>query len=148
MKNWQIKLYRFLQGRNGIDDLYKFLFKLYIGVFILDIFFNSFLFIYLETLLIFLLFYRMLSKNISKRRRENQIFLGIKEHIVSYFRFRKRKWKDRNHHLYKRCPKCKHTLMLPLKKGRHTVKCPECGNRFSVVCHRNEKIKVEVIKKK
>ena len=35
---------------------------------------------------------------------------------------------------------------VPLKKGKHTVKCPNCGNKFDVACHKDEKIKVEIIK--
>ena len=40
--------------------------------------------------------------------------------------------KNYNKALYKRCPKCHQVLKLPLKKGAHTVKCPECGNSFTV----------------
>ena len=48
--------------------------------------------------------------------------------------------------MYKKCPKCKQKIRLPLKKGKHTVKCPNCGNSFDVACHKDEKIKVEIIK--
>ena len=51
-----------------------------------------------------------------------------------------------NKALYKRCPKCHQVLKLPLKKGTHTVKCPECGNSFTVKCNRNEVVKAEIIK--
>ena len=44
------------------------------------------------------------------------------------------------------CPKCKQKIRLPLKKGTHTVKCPNCNNRFEVKCKKDEKIKVEVVK--
>ena len=48
--------------------------------------------------------------------------------------------------MYKKCPKCKQKIRLPLKKGEHTVKCPKCGNRFDVKCKKDEKIKVEIVK--
>ena len=47
---------------------------------------------------------------------------------------------------YKVCPKCKQKIRLPLKKGKHTVKCPNCGNKFDVTCHKDEKIKVKIVK--
>ena len=50
--------------------------------------------------------------------------------------------------MYKKCIHCKTVLRLPLKKGVHTVKCPNCKKRFEVKCRRDEKIQVEVIKKK
>jgi predicted RNA-binding Zn-ribbon protein involved in translation (DUF1610 family) len=72
--------------------------------------------------------------------------LEIKDKIIKLFDYNKKKYKDRNTHMYKKCPKCKQKIRLPLKKGKHTVKCPNCGNRFDVACHKDEKIKVEIIK--
>ena len=69
-----------------------------------------------------------------------------KDKIIKLFDYNKKKYKDRNTHMYKKCPKCKQKIRLPLKKGKHTVKCPNCGNRFDVACHKDEKIKVEIIK--
>ena len=69
-----------------------------------------------------------------------------KDKIIKLFDYNKKKYKDRNTHMYKKCPKCKQKIRLPLKKGEHTVKCPNCGNRFDVACHKDEKIKVEIIK--
>ena len=64
-----------------------------------------------------------------------------------------RNFKDRKTHVYKKCSKCKTTLKLPLPKtqGINHAKCPECGNRVTIITLRKqqeEKIKVEVIKKK
>lgn len=30
--------------------------------------------------------------------------------------------------MYKKCPNCRQKIRLPLKKGKHTVKCPKCSN--------------------
>ena len=74
------------------------------------------------------------------------MLLYIKDKIIKLFDYKKKKYKDRNTHMYKKCPKCKQKIRLPLKKGKHTVKCPNCGNKFDVTCHKDEKIKVEIIK--
>ena len=82
----------------------------------------------------------------SKRSKENKKYLEIVGKIRGYFDYQKKKYKDRNTHMYKKCPKCRQKLRLPLKKGIHTVKCPSCKEKFEVKCRRNEKIEVEIVK--
>ena len=86
------------------------------------------------------------SKNIYQRRKENDMYLKIKNKILSTYNYNKKKYKDRNTYMYKKCPNCRQKIRLPLKKGKHTVKCPKCSNKFEVKCHKNEKIKVEIVK--
>ncbi len=148
MKKFVYKLYRFMYGRNGIDELYKFCLSIYILVLLLNFFINN-IYIDLFSILLFLIIiYRLFSKNIYKRKSENDIYLKIRNKVMDKFSFIEKKWNDRNTHIYKKCNKCKTILRLPLKRGVHTCKCPKCGNRFKVRCYRNEKIKVEVIKNK
>lgn len=33
---------------------------------------------------------------------------------------------------YATCPNCQATLRLPRQRGKHTVRCPRCGNRFGI----------------
>ena len=87
-----------------------------------------------------------MSKNIKQRRKENDLYLKIKNKVVSIFNYNKKKYKDRNTHMYKKCPNCGQKIRLPLKKGKHTVKCPKCNYKFEVKCHKNEKVKVEIVK--
>lgn len=72
-----------------------------------------------------LTYWRMMSRNIAKRRRENQLF-------CNFFKLRRDKFRDRKTHVYRKCPSCKATLRLPRAKGMHTVVCPRCKHRFSV----------------
>ena len=148
MSKWQNRIYNFLYGRYGIDDLYRFNLVVYLILFIINIFLNSMILFGIEVLVIIWTFYRLLSKNIQQRKKENRFYLGIRNDIKKYFELIGRKWKDRNTHMYKKCIHCKIVLRLPLKKGIHTVKCPNCKKRFEVKCRRDEKIEVEVIKKK
>lgn len=131
------KLARFFWGRNGIDGLYYGLFVLYILILMLQIIFRdsrslTAVFGILSTAVIIIMFYRVLSKNLYKRRRENQIFMGFFTKIKNFFVLQKNKIRDRKDFIYKKCPFCKATLRLPRKKGEHTVKCPKCDNRFGV----------------
>lgn len=136
----------FMKDRYGIDELYKFLLLICFVLIVINTFISNNIIRLFEVLLIVIIFYRYMSKNIKLRKKENDKYLEIKDKIIKLFDYNKKKYKDRNTHMYKKCPKCKQKIRLPLKKGKHTVKCPNCGNRFDVACHKDEKIKVEIIK--
>ena len=132
---------KFMKDRYGIDELYKFLLLICFVLIVINTFISNNIIRLFEVLLIVIIFYRYMSKNIKLRKKENDKYLEIKDKIIKLFDY-----KDRNTHMYKKCPKCKQKIRLPLKKGKHTVKCPNCGNKFDVACHKDEKIKVEIIK--
>ena len=137
---------KFMKDRYGVDELYKFLLLICFVLIVINTFVSNNIIRLFEVLLIVIIFYRYMSKNIKLRKKENDKYLEIKDKIIKLFDYNKKKYKDRNTHMYKKCPKCKQKIRLPLKKGKHTVKCPNCGNRFDVACHKDEKIKVEIIK--
>ena len=137
---------KFMKDRYGVDDLYKFLLLICFVLLVINTFVSNNVIRLFEVLLIVIIFYRYMSKNIKLRKKENDKYLEIKDKIIKLFDYNKKKYKDRNTHMYKKCPKCKQKIRLPLKKGKHTVKCPNCGNKFDVACHKDEKIKVEIIK--
>ena len=137
---------KFMKDRYGVDELYKFLLLICFVLLVINTFVSNSIIRLFEVLLIVIIFYRYMSKNIKLRKKENDKYLEIKDKIIKLFDYNKKKYKDRNTHMYKKCPKCKQKIRLPLKKGKHTVKCPNCGNRFDVACHKDEKIKVEIIK--
>lgn len=148
MSKWQNRMYNFLYGRYGMDELYQFSMVVYLVLFVINIFLNSMILFVIEMIIISTSFYRLFSKNINQRKKENQFYLDIKKDLKKRYELIGRKWKDRNTHMYKKCIHCKTVLRLPLKKGVHTVKCPNCKKRFEVKCRRDEKLVVEVIKKK
>lgn len=82
-------------------------------------------YIVISAALVSLLFFRMFSKNIVKRRAENERFCG-------FFKLCKNMYRDRKTHVYRVCPKCKAVLRLPKARGKHNVVCPRCKNRFEV----------------
>ena len=137
---------KFMKDRYVIDELYKFLLLICFVLIVINTFISNNIIRLFEVLLIVIIFYRYMSKNIKLRKKENDKYLEIKDKIIKLFDYNKKKYKDRNTHMYKKCPKCKQKIRLPLKKGKHTVKCPNCGNKFDVACHKDEKIKVEIIK--
>lgn len=127
-----------MYGRYGADTLSKVTMWVYSGVIltymILWLVFQgnttasviiSVSYFVISTALVYWMFFRMFSRNIYKRRKENEKFCG-------FFKLCKNKWKDRKTHVYRKCPKCKAVLRLPKAKGKHTVVCPRCKNRFEV----------------
>ena len=127
------KLYRFMYGRYGMDKLGSCMMITYIVILVvytvLSFFVSSVWFdllVWLVSLALFItVFYRMMSRKTDKRRRENEKFCG-------FFKLKKSKFRDRKTHVYRKCPRCKAVLRLPRAKGKHTVVCPRCKNRFSV----------------
>lgn len=146
MNNFINKLTKFMYGRYGVDDLYYFLLIICLIIIILNIFIHSSILTIIELIIFSVAIYRYLSKNKYKRNKENKKYLYIKDKILNYFNYQRRKYNDRNTHMYKKCPKCKQKIRLPLKKGKHTVKCPKCLHKFEVKCSKDEKVKVEIIK--
>lgn len=134
-----------MQGRYGIDKLYIFMFYLYFIILIINLFLNSIILNCLEIVLIIIMFYRLFSKNIYKRKKEENKYIEIKNKILGFFKKTMIK-KDKNH-IYKRCNNC-HTLIrlpLPEKIGIKHVICPKCKKKNRVIALR--KLKVELIRK-
>lgn len=142
--NFLGKVYRFMQGRYGPDELYKFLFFSYLFVFILNLFLRSYIINWIELFIIVFMFYRFFSKNIYRRRKENDLYLKVKRWFVKPFKNIRRNYKDRKEFIYKKCGKCKTTLRLPLpfERGIKHAKCPTCGRRISFLALRKQKVEI------
>ena len=145
--NFINKLQKFMIGRYGIDDFYHFLFRSYISLIILNIFFNSKILTILELIIIIYTFYRVLSKNCYQRRKENKKYLNIRESILMPLKNIKRNIQDKDN-VYKKCSKCKTILKLPvpMKRGIKHAKCPNCKKRLTIITLKKQRI--EIIKKK
>ena len=142
MKNFS----KFMYNRYGIDDLYNFLLKIYLVIFIVNLFIKSSILNFIELILVSIILFRFLSKNKYNRSLENKKYLNIKNKIVENANYFITKYKD--DFIYKRCPKCKKLLKLPLpyKKGVKCVKCPKCNKVFKMLVLK--KTKIEIISNK
>ena len=132
MMSFRERMARFWIGRNGPDRLYHFLVLLSLALMIVNFFVGSWILYLLEIVFLSAAFFRLFSKNLYRRQRENQAFLAFFGRIKRFFALRKNKFRDRKTHIYRKCPSCKKVLRLPRVKGKHTVCCPCCNNRFSV----------------
>ena len=137
------KIRKFMYGRYGADELYKFQLILYLITIFIGIFVKSKILLVIELLLIISILYRPMSKKIYKRSNENVRYLKLKSKITKPFINIKRNLKDKNH-IYKNCHKCNTTLKLPIpsERGIKHAKCPNCGNRVTLFTLRKEKIEI------
>ena len=126
------KLVRFMSGRYGGDQLNSFVLIVVAILMVVNIFVNSWIMYICYMVLWIWTLFRMLSRNIYKRRAENEKFLKLWNPIKNKWKLMKNKRRDRKTHVYKKCPKCKSVLRLPRQKGKHTVRCPKCSERFDV----------------
>ena len=149
MGNFREKLYRFMYGRSGTDELYYFLFFLFFLIWVVQLILVAFMpnglagtivsvvFYVLTFLIIFFMIFRTMSRKVYKRRRENEIYLKIRRAISRLFKGNtSTKTKSRNidtaEFVFRDCTKCGATLRLRRKPGRHKVKCPRCSHSFYV----------------
>ena len=126
------KLMRFMMGRYGGDQFNNFILIVVAILMVVNIFVNSLIMYVLYMDLWIWSLCRMFSRKIYKRRAENERFLKIWNPIKNKFKLMKNKRRDRKTHVYKKCPECKAVLRLPKQKGKHTVRCPKCSERFDV----------------
>lgn len=145
--NLRNKLIKFMYGRYGIDELYKFLFTSYIIIFVINIFLNNLILEIISLIIVLYTFYRVLSKNISKRSKENREYIKIKNKIIKPLENIKRNILDKDH-IYIKCRNCKTTLKLPIpyERGIKHTKCPKCKKRITLFILKKQKI--EIIKNK
>lgn len=82
-----------------------------------------------DIILIYTLF-RLFSRNIPARRRENDRFLRFWSPIKNKFKNKVIQIKSMRHYKFFKCPGCKKTLRVPRNKGKIQITCPKCGERF------------------
>ena len=121
---------RFMYGRNGIDRLCRFLFLIYTILVIANIFANSFILYILSLLLAIYALFRVFSKNVPKRQRENLFYVKKADKVKGFLKRQQSRIRDRKTHKYVKCPFCKSHLRVKRAKGKHTVRCPRCSKTF------------------
>lgn len=131
MKNsWKNKMMQFMQGRYGADQMGQMLSAVSMVFLIISLFSRNQAWFLLALIGIVYNYFRMFSKNISKRYAENQKYLtmtaGIRRKLAS--------WKSqlaqrKIYHIY-RCPGCKQKIRVPRGRGKIEIRCPKCNTRF------------------
>ena len=143
--NFRYRLMQFMSGRYGPDETFFVIFIAAVILSVVNIFIRFVslgLYLVIQLLVYALIIYslfRIFSRNLEQRRREN---MWVKEKLG--FLNRKRDFyaqkKADKVHVYKKCPSCGAILRLPRRIGVHKTVCPKCGKEFTVKVKSNENI--------
>lgn len=115
-------LQRFMQGRYGTDKLNTLILIIGLVLCIGSMFLPAGWPVLVMTLLAyacsFIVIFRSLSRNTHQRYRENRRYLSLINRI-----------KDREHRYFS-CPKCRQSVRVPKGKGKISITCPRCREKF------------------
>ena len=108
---------QFMIGRNGNDELNRFLLAADMVLILLSVIFSKGI-------------GRFLSRDLIRRSDENAKYFRIREHFLGMIRVRKEQWVQRKDYKFFVCPACKATLRVPKGRGKIKIVCRKCGNSF------------------
>ena len=112
----------FMQGRYGTDKLNTAILSAGVVVCLLTMFITVAKLDLLLTMISYGLMgwaiFRMLSRNTYQRYQENRKFLQFVERL-----------KDRDHRYFD-CPRCRQSVRVPRGKGKISITCPKCREKF------------------
>ncbi len=130
MRRLREKLYEWMQGRNGVDEMGIFL----IGASLVLLIISSLLSVFLLSLIAFGLliysYFRVFSRNIGARKAENNRYLAERERLRFKLQSQKVRFGLRKTYKYLKCKNCKKKMRVPRGKGKIEVTCPHCGEKF------------------
>ena len=116
------KIQKFMQGRNGVDELNRILLYAVLVLYALSIILQSLILDYMAFAGVLYLLYRMLSKNLYVRREENRKF-------VTWLETTRIKMEQRKDYKIFKCKGCGRNIRVPRGKGKIEVTCPMCGKK-------------------
>ena len=130
------KFMRFMQGRNGVDQFARFTMGVALAAIVLTLFtgtrsgIGAFWDLFGMAAIVYT-YFRIFSKNISKRYQENQKYLQMTDKLRTRFQKEKRMMSQRkDYHIYS-CPGCGQKIRIPrggFKKVE--IECPKCHTKF------------------
>ena len=111
---------RFMEGRYGTDKLNLAILGAGVVMCLLSALIPvaSVLLTAVSYALLFWAMFRTLSRNTYKRYQENRKFLLMIDRL-----------KDRQHRYFE-CPRCHQTVRVPRGKGKISITCPKCREKF------------------
>lgn len=124
------KFYRFMQGRHGMDEFYRFLIYAAFACAIVNLLLKSRILQLATMLLLIYALFRPLSRNHSARYAENQKYLKATAKLRYWLDQQKKLHEERKYHHIYTCPKCRQKIRIPKGKGKIMVRCPKCQHEF------------------
>ncbi len=123
-------LRRWMAGRYGADNLSLALLAVAVFLSVIFMFIPVPYLSLIPTLLVFYDLFRMMSRNIYARQKENEWFMRWSAPIRRWASGCFRRFRDRKIHRYFRCPSCHARLRVPKGRGKIAITCPKCKTEF------------------
>ncbi len=122
LNNLKKGLVEFMRGRYGTDQLNSLILWTGVGLCVLSMLIPVQSITLVVTALAYVCMgvaiFRTLSRNTYKRYLENRKYLQLCQRL-----------KDRDHKYFK-CPKCSQSVRVPKGKGKISISCPKCKEKF------------------
>ena len=131
-RNW---LVRVMAGRNGADNLSRFLSVFTVVLLLLSLLTSGTgaggVFWALGLCCLVWGFFRVFSRNLTRRRAENEKYLRLTAKLRGRVQGALSRFRQRKDYRFFRCPSCRNWLRVPRNKGRIQITCRQCGERFT-----------------
>lgn len=130
--DWQRKVAEWLRGRQGPDDLAVFSVNLAIVIVLVNVFARTGWLGWVALALVAYSMFRIQSKNLGARARENAAFLKALGPVRPWIQNPRAAWSELRAYKHVRCASCKQRIRVPRGKGKLRVTCPRCKSKFEV----------------
>lgn len=121
-------------GRYGVDELSRLISGVALGCLVAAMFARALpflgIFYYIGLGLMIYSWYRMFSRDVSKRSGENQKFLNWRYRMTAKRDAAKKRYAQRGEYHFFRCPGCKQRVRVPRGRGKICITCPKCHREF------------------
>ena len=125
-----------MKRRCGLDELNNFIMLFGFVYIVIALFTKSKICILFATAFVVLCYMRVFSKNLEKRKKENDVYLRYMGGAVEFAGYGKlciKMWiksiRDKEY-CYFVCSSCHQIIRLPKGKNKVSVRCPKCGQTF------------------
>lgn len=121
---------RFMQGRNGMDELGQAINMVVLVLLLISIFTRWNVLYFIAIGLMIYMYFRVFSKNTPKRYAENQKFRNLRYDMAIKKNNKKKEWQQRKIYRFYRCPMCRQKVRVPKGRGKICITCPKCKAEF------------------
>lgn len=125
---------RFMTGRYGADEFSRVLSGVAVVCLVAAMFAGALpflgIFYWIGLGLMVYSWYRMFSRNVSKRCEENQKFLNWRYRMAAKRDAAKTRFAQRGIYRFYKCPGCRQRVRVPRGRGKICITCPKCHREF------------------
>jgi len=119
-----------MQGKYGNDELNRTLMITSMGCLAVSLITKWDTFYMIGIILLICSYFRMFSRNIPKRTKENMFYKKKTNQILSIFTKKKKRLLEKKDYRFYRCPSCHQEVRVPRGKGKISITCPKCRTQF------------------